>query len=223
MRPDGSGLRRLTKGWGEHGAESPAFSADGHWVAFSAESRQGGQEIARVALSGGHWRTLVPQRGKVSAFAPSYSPDGRHLAWVQFREAPRALPYIFIGSPSGRGGRRVTVGNKPEFSPDGHAIVFLREGRCPNGIRGTEIDTLTLDTGQLRQVRLSCGVELDSPTYSPDGGWITYTVYLGERSEIAFSPVFDFPSLIAPQPGLGADLPVNAAPSWQPIPYPQLR
>lgn len=223
IRPDGSGLRRLTKGWGEHGAEDPAFSADGRSVAFTAESHQGGREVARVALSGGRWRTLIPQRGKMSAFDPSYSPDGRHLAWVEYREAPRALPHIFIGNPSGRGGRRLTAGSEPEFSPDGHSIVFLREGRCGSGRVGTEIDTLSLDTGQLSHVRSSCGDELDSPTYSPDGGWIAYTVYSAERSEIAFSSVFGVSSQIAPPAGLGADLPVDASPSWQPIPYPTLR
>lgn len=220
IRPDGSGLRRLTKGWGEHEAEDPAFSANGRWVVFSAESHQGGREIARVALSGGHWRTLIPQRGKVSAFDPSYSSDGRHLVWVEYREVRRALPHIFIGGPSGGGARRLTVGNEPEFSPDGRSIVFLREGRCRNGNRGTEIDTLSLDTGQLRQVKLSCGAELDSPTYSPDGGWIAYTVYSEERSEIAFSLVFGVSSQIAPPAGLGAEFPVDASPSWQPIPFP---
>jgi len=223
IRPDGSGLRRLTKGWGEHGAEDPAFSADGRSVAFTAESHQGGREVARVALSGGHWRTLIPQRGKVSAFDPSYSPDGRHLAWVEYREAPRALPHIFIGNPSGRGTRRLMVGSEPEFSPDGRSIVSLREGRCASGRVGTEIDILSLDTGQLSHVRSSCGDELDSPTYSPDGGWIAYTVYSEERSEIAFSSVFGVSSQIAPPAGLGADLPVDASPSWQPIPYPTLR
>lgn len=72
---------------------------------------------------------------------------------------------------------------------------------------GTEIDTLSLDTGQLSHVRSSCGDELDSPTYSPGGGWIAYTVYSEERSEIAFSSVFGASSQIAPPAGLGADLP----------------
>jgi len=53
----------------------------------------------------------------VSAFDPSYSPDGRHLAWVEYREAPRALPHIFIGNPSGRGGRRLTAGSEPNSHP----------------------------------------------------------------------------------------------------------
>ena len=213
-------MRRLTKGWGELGTEDPTFSANGRWVAFSVESRQGGREIGRVALTGGHWRTLIPQRGKTSAFDPQYSPDGRHLAWVEYREAPKALPHIFIGDTSGRGAQRLTSGVQPEFSPDGRSIVFVRELRCPDGKRGTEIDTLSLDTEQLRQIKLSCGAELVSPTYSPDGGWIAHTIRSVKRSKIAFSPVFGSSSQIAPATGLGSELPVNAEPSWQPIPFP---
>ena len=218
IRADGSGLRRLTKGWGERGAEGPTFSADGRWVAFSVNARRGGRRIARVALSGGHWQTLVPKRGEVSASNPAYSPDGQHLAWVRYREAAGALPRIFIGNPNGQGGRPVTVGVEPEFSPDGHSMVFLRAGRCRDGSRGTEIKTLSLDTEQLSQIKVSCGPELSSPTYSPDGGWIVYSIYAGERSKIAFSPVPGASSQIAPPAELGADLPINFSPSWQPIP-----
>ncbi|MEX2447434.1 MAG: hypothetical protein WD404_01660 [Solirubrobacterales bacterium] len=216
IRPNGKGLRRLTKGRGELAAESPSFSTNGRWVAFSAESRSGRRQIERVAFGGGHRRVLVPQRGKVSAFSPSYSPDGRRLAWVQWRESRRVVPHIYIGRPDGRGGRRVTTGTEPKFSPDGRSIVFLRESRCGENRLRSEIDTMSLDTGQLRHVKSVCGTELGSPTYSPDGGWITYTVYSDESSKIAFSPVSRIVSQIAPSAGFGAI--GDAAPSWQPIP-----
>jgi len=148
-------------------------------------------------------------------FSPNYSPDGRRLAWVQWREAKRAVPHIYIGRPNGRGGRRVTTGVEPKFSPDGRSIVFMREGRCGEARLRTEIDILSLDTGQLHHVASACGGELGSPTYSPDGGWIAYTVYSGEGSEIAFSPVPGAVSGIEPPVGLGAMQ--DAAPSWQPI------
>lgn len=217
IRPDGRGLHRLTKGTGELAAESPAFSANGRWVAFQADGRDGPREIERVALSGGHRRLLIPETGKVSAFSPVYSPDGRHLAWVEWRESSRAVSSIYVGDSIGHHGRRLTAGTEPDFSPDGRNIVFRREGQCADGGVGTEIDTLSLETGQLSHVRSSCGVALGSPTYSPDGGWIAYTVYAGERSEIAFSSVPGVPSVITSPVGFGAELPVDADPTWQPL------
>lgn len=218
INADGSGLHRLTKGRGELDADSPAFSANGRWVAFSAEGSRGGRQIERVALSGGHRRVLVRERGKVSAFSPAYSPDGRHLAWVEWRESRGAVPHIYIGRPDGRAGRRLTTGLEPQYSPDGRSIVFRRVSSCGSGRPRTEIDALSLDTGQLSELTASCSVSLDAPTYSPDGSWIAYTVYSGETSALSFAPLPGTTPSFAPLAGLGTDLPVDESPSWQPIP-----
>lgn len=110
IRPDGTGMRRLTRGMGEVGAEAPAFSANGRWIAFSVEAHTGRREIDRVAPSGGHRRPLVPTSGRTSAYEPAYSPDGPHLAWVAFRESRRALPEIFIGPPRSKRWARANSG-----------------------------------------------------------------------------------------------------------------
>ena len=217
IRPDGSGLHRLTKGKTELEADEPAFSPNGRWVAFQAAGRKR-RVIERVPLFGGHQQLLVSGRGMASAFSPAYSPDGRHLAWVEWLETEKAVPHIYIGMPDGRRRRRLVAGGEPDFSPDGRSIVFLREGRCPNGEFGSAIYTLVLATGQLHAIASACGDELSSPAFSPDGGWIVYTRYSGLRSELAFTPVVRAPSQIAPLAGLGTDFPVDTTPSWQPIP-----
>ncbi|MGN6816247.1 MAG: TolB family protein [Solirubrobacterales bacterium] len=213
------GLHRLTLGHGELDAGSPTFSANGRWVAFTAEAPQGGYEIDRVALSGGHRRVLVPGTAKASAFAPSYSSDGRHLVWVGAPEVliGKARPHLFIGDPNGRGVRRLTLGNEPEFSPDGDSIVFARERECASYRPGTEIVTLSLLTGQQWHVETSCAAQLADPTYSPDGTWIAYTIYSPDKSELGFAQTPNATPSFVPLAGFGTELPVDEAPTWQPV------
>jgi Tol biopolymer transport system component len=222
IRIDGTGLHRLTVGYGELAAGSPAFSANGQWVAFSAEAPGGGREIERVALNGGRRRVLVPGTRQNSVGSPSYSPDGRHLAWVGGSEVlrGRAEPHIFIGNPHGHGVRRLALGDEPEFSPDGRSIVFVKAHRCGEGALGTEIDTISFEPRREWLVTASCGAELFGPTYSPDGDWIAYSRFSvsKEKSELAFAPVPGITPSYMPIDGLGTDLPVDQFPSWQPVP-----
>ena len=219
IRVNGTGLHRLTLGRGDLGADAPAFSANGRWVAFAAESRGGGNEIDRVALSGGHRRVLVPGTSKSSSYGPTYSPDGRHLAWVQSPEVLRGreVAHIYLGNANGRGGHRLTSGSEPQFYPDGRSIVFTRERRCTNGTSGSEIAVVSLDTRQQSLVKQACGVDLYAPTYSPDGAWIAYTIFAGEKSQLGFVPVPGVTPPYTPLSGLGTDLPVDEVPSWQPL------
>lgn len=219
IRANGKGLHGLTLGHGELGVDSPAFSANGRWVAFTAEAPRGGYEIDRVALSGGHRRVLVPGTANSSAVAPSYSPDGRRLVWVGGPEVlfGRTRPHIFIGDLNGQDVRRLTAGNEPEFSPNGNSIAFVREHECASGQPGAEIATLSLVTGQQWQVKASCTVHLADPTYSPDGSWVAYTAYTAEKSELGFVQAPNALPSFAPMAGLGTELSVDEAPTWQPV------
>lgn len=222
IRANGKGRHRLTLGHRELEPGSPAFSANGRWVAFTAEAPRGGSEIDRVALSGGHRRILVPGTPQRPVGTPSYSPDGRHLAWVGGGEIlrRRAEPHIYVGHTNGRGARRLTNGSEPQFSPDGHSLVFVREHRCGRGVIGTEIDTISLEPHREWHVTASCGAGLFGPTYSPDGAWIAYTRFLMPegKSELVFTQAPGVTPSYAPLPGLGTDLPVDESPSWQPVP-----
>jgi Tol biopolymer transport system component len=218
IRPDGRELHRLTHTGLDLEAGEPAFSADGRWVAFLVEAPGGGYQVDRVPASGGRPQVLIPGDSANSAFSPSFSPDGHHLAWEQGPEVvpPGHPPRIFVGGPNRRGGHPLTNGSEPEFSPDSQSIVLTRQRRCAKG-RGAEIDTLSLLTRQLFHLVQSCGARLYEPTYSPDGAWIAYTVSSGGRSHLGFVAVPGSAPLFTLPPGLGTDLPVDQAPSWQPL------
>lgn len=222
IRADGKGRHRLTLGHGELEPSSPAFSANGRWVAFTAAAPGGGREIDRVALGGGHRRVVVPGTPQNSAGSPNYSPDGRHLAWVRGPEVlrGRAEPYIYIGNTNGRGTHRLTNGSEPQFSPDGRSIVFSRDRRCGKGVVGTEIDTISLEAHREWHVTASCDAGLFGPTFSPDGAWIAYSRFSVPegKSELVFIPAPGVTPPYTPLQGLGTDLPVDEAPSWQPVP-----
>jgi Tol biopolymer transport system component len=224
LRPDGAGLHRLIVDE-EMEPQDPAFSADGRWVAFSAVIRGAYSEIERVAVRGKHRRRRVLVSGNLGLWAssPAYSPDGRFLAWVRFWAGRERPSQIYLGRPDGRGGRLLTTGNQPEFSPDSRSIVFSREIDCGNDAVGSEIDTISLETRQVSQLVSACLEHfLSSPTYSPDGGWIGYDIASGTgsslRYKLGFIPVPGITSPVTPFPGLGTDFMVDADPSWQPIP-----
>ncbi len=221
VRANGTGLHRLIKGKKDLDAESPAFSADGRWVAFSAEPLgQYRTQIDRVALRGGHRQILIDPGPREYAISPAYSPDGRHLAWVEGSELRGEESKIILGNTLGRHGREIATGSEPQFSPDGASIVYLTVPSCPQGQEGIAIEILSLASGQHKRVKESCAspYQFEGPTFSPDGTWIVYNAGSPEKSELAFTPVPGAMPSFAPLPGLGADLPVDYAPSWQSLP-----
>jgi Tol biopolymer transport system component len=79
IRPDGTGLRRLTHAAGTH----PTWSPDGHWVAFSGTTRPSERpaQILAVPVEGGSPVTLSrdPER---SDLIPVWSPDGTRISYA---------------------------------------------------------------------------------------------------------------------------------------------
>jgi Tol biopolymer transport system component len=108
-----------------------AVSPDGQWLAIAGQKDEG-QSYARatntISLLGsaGEFRNLEtpPQQGR----NPSWSPDGRWLAFTSTRGNPEQLAGAFIIKPDGTGLRQVTLGEldagHPVWSPDGTRLAF---------------------------------------------------------------------------------------------------
>jgi Tol biopolymer transport system component len=172
LNADGSGQRRLTRGMGpafqRQGAiccftrpPSPAWSPDGHRIAFLGKPR-GDWNVYVMNADGSDRRRLTHN---VRRTAPAWSPDGRTIAFVTFTD-------VYVMNAEGTEQRNLTrstaYAGEPAWSPDGRRIAF-RSTRDGNA----EIYVVNADGSELR--RLTRDPARDgSPAWSPDGRKIAF-------------------------------------------------
>lgn len=132
MRADGTHLRRVTSNGPDNLPDSsPRFSPDGRRLVFTRELPGDVQQLMTVNIDGTHPRLLLPQ---VNAFAPDWSPDGRHIAysWVRPAADGSVLDVARVRvngddvrpltDTAGTG----TFAFQPDYSPDGSRVVLSR-------------------------------------------------------------------------------------------------
>jgi TolB protein len=185
IRPDGSGARRVTRAQDVDEVE-PELSPDGRKIAYSRGDRCHTEpldvcnRIWTVNADGSQARRLIPPQvpgplanREVSFQAPTWSPDGRRIAYEQsIWESQRSNLYVMNADGSGR--RRLTRlrnARSPAWSPDGAKIAFTHRPERP-GYR--EIYVLTLKTGKLRRLTRTKAADESLPQWSPDGRRIVY-------------------------------------------------
>lgn len=111
--------------------------------------------------------------------SPSWSPDGRTIAYVSL-ENKRAQ--IFVQDVYSNKRRRISsfpgINGAPAFSPDGRklAVTLSKDGNP---------EIYVMDMGSSRLARLTTSGAIDTePTWSPDGQWIAFTSDRGGRPQI---------------------------------------
>lgn len=163
VRPDGQGARRVvgSPGWDE----SPAWSPDGSRIAFDKgiyEAGAGDDVLKSIDVwivgADGHRPRRVTRDG--SASSPSWSPDGRELAFARGNG-------VFVVRPDGSGKRHVgrrSDPTPPAWSPDGRRIAFTTPG-----------ELWSVRANGWGQRLLARGASSDThAVWSPDGRWIGY-------------------------------------------------
>ncbi len=131
-----------------------------------------------VADADGHGpRTVVNSTEPL--MSPSWSPDGRRLAYVSFEGGNSAVYLQDIASGSRekvasfRG-----INGAPSFSPDGTRLALtLSKGGNP------DIYVMDLGSKRLTQVTNHFGIDTE-PTWTPEGGGLVFTSDRGGRPQL---------------------------------------
>ncbi|CAN7227410.1 Tol-Pal system beta propeller repeat protein TolB [Pseudoxanthomonas sp. LjRoot168] len=152
------------------------------WTRIAYVTAAGTGKATRYALmvadsDGYNPQTVV--RSAEPLLSPSWSPDGRKLAYVSFESGNSA---IYIQDISTGAREKIAsfrgINGAPAFSPDGRqlALTLSRSGN-------PEIYVMDLGSRSLRQLTNTSAIDTE-PVWSADGGSIYFTSDRGGRPQI---------------------------------------
>jgi TolB protein len=164
VRPDGTGLRQLTRGTASNDFD-PSWSPNGTKIVFGSDRRPAADYLFVMDANGSGLRQLTSggdpgRNGWFTDGAPAWSPDGREIVFASDRSGESE---IWLVNWNGTHLRRLTRrgGNDPAWSPDGRQIAFdsRRNGNYA-------IYVMSADGTGVR--RLTSGPGDISPAWSPN-------------------------------------------------------
>jgi Tol biopolymer transport system component len=159
VRPDGSGLRRLTEGKPDEHDVDPMFSPDGKLILFSS-TRSGTTGIWQMTAEGSQLKRVC------DGDQAEWSPDGRSIVF-------RRREGIFMRELASGGEKRISPGDWPHpsgpaWSPDGKTVAFACRWDAGNAI------FLVPAAGGGQPTKVYDKQGACEPHWSPDGKRLVY-------------------------------------------------
>ena len=140
----------------------PAISPDGKVVAYVTDTKDGSKIFVRQ-IDGGRANLLTGELAGDHSL-PRWSPDGSRISFA----APDGI-YVVPALTGGSAKRVIEGGSSHEWSRDGRYIAFSRNGLWVHRLAdGSERKIVSGNSSAV------AGESVHSPTWSPDGRFITY-------------------------------------------------
>lgn len=137
---DGSDLLRLTAT--PEDESTPCWSVNGEWIYYATKA-SGRRILSRIPATGGHAQR-VSTPGILNPTSPSFSPDGK---WLAFTEQLR--DFVICVMPAGGGTvTEMVPGEDPSWSPNSRTLICTR--REAGG--GRVLSLLDVPTKQYKDV-----------------------------------------------------------------------
>ena len=168
VRPDGTGLRRVTR----DRAGAPTWSPDGNWILFTRRLPFWGEdtELWLIRPDGTGERQLTDNG--FSEFAPAWSPDGTKIL---FNRSAGQTADIWVMDADGTGERRlIENGWEPDWQP-----IVNRPPQCETAVAGPSLLT--------KVNRLPVPVRIEN-VIDPDGDPVSLRVEAVSQDEPVTAP-----------------------------------
>ena len=149
-------------------------------IAYVTSSGLGrGARYALMVADADGWNPRTVVNSTEPLMSPSWSPDGRRLAYVSFEGGNSSVWIQDIASGSRE---KLTsfrgINGAPSFSPDGGRLALtLSKGGNP------DVYVMDLGSKQLTQVTNHFGIDTE-PSWSPDGSRLYFTSDRGGRPQV---------------------------------------
>ncbi|HHY55935.1 MAG TPA: hypothetical protein GYA08_10915 [Chloroflexi bacterium] len=168
---------------------SASFSPDGQAIVYAkSDCYQCGSEIWRISVGQQGGKQLLLQDPVVRVEDVLWSPDGRYIAFTQWREtAEFATGELWIMDSQGDARRFLSPVTTsyykrfmPVWSPDSRNIAFVLGEEPQSGTQVNEpsfnVYIMDVSTGETRQLTHFQNIRVFEPIFSPDGSKVAFVV-----------------------------------------------